>query len=187
MLDNKQDNKPNSKNKRREFVKYFLESVFDFSKKFPQAFVRESWHYKDLRIGGHNPKNIYRNVNNLRYRGILERSGQGCFKFTKVGTQWAQNSIQKYFQLKNRNWDKKWRVVIFDIPQELHNSRIKFRKKLKNLGFYMLQKSVFIFPYQCEDELGDICKDVGVSDYIDILVTESAGFRDKELRKHFNL
>ena len=187
MLDNKQDNKINKKNKGREFVKYFLESVFDFSKNFPQAFVRESWHYKDLRMGGYNPENIYRNVNNLRYRGILERSGRGCFKFTKKGTQWAQNSIQKYFQLKNRNWDKKWRVVIFDIPQELHNSRTKFRKKLKNIGFYMLQKSVFIFPYQCEDELGDICKDFGVSDYIDILVTESAGFKDKELRKHFNL
>ncbi|MEK7121551.1 MAG: CRISPR-associated endonuclease Cas2 [Patescibacteria group bacterium] len=181
------DNKPNNKNKGLGFIGYFLEAIFDFSKNFPQAFIRESWHYKDLRIGGYNTENIYRNVNNLRYRGILNRSGRGRFKFTKKGIQWVQGSIQKYFQLRNRNWDKKWRVVIFDIPQELHNSRTKFRKKLKSLGFFMLQKSVFIFPYQCEEELGDICKDFGVSDYIDILITEKAGFRDKELREYYNL
>ncbi len=170
-----------------EFVSTFLKAVLNFSKEFAQLFARESFYYKDLRIGGYDPDKIYRSLNNLRRRGILQRTGKGCFKFTKTGTDWAQKSAEKYFELKRAPWDKKWRVVIFDIPQELHKVRIKFRKKLKNLGFYMLQKSVFIFPYECEEELGNMCQYLKISDYVDVLLAERPGFKEDELLKFYSL
>lgn len=170
-----------------EFMIAFLEAVFDFGKGFVQAFARESWHYKDLRIGGYDPHIVYQRVNNLRQRGILQGGGDGRFKFTKKGTLWAQKSSRRYFPLYHRAWDKKWRVVIFDIPQELHRNRVALRRKLKNLGFYMLQKSVFVFPYPCEEELGYIGGELEVSDYIDIITAENIGFKERELRKYFNI
>jgi DNA-binding transcriptional regulator PaaX len=50
-------------------------------------------------------------------------------------------------------WDKKWRIVIFDISQLKKFYREAFRGKLKELGFYPLQKSVWIHPFDCQDEI----------------------------------
>ena len=84
-------------------------------------------------------------------------------------------------------WDRKWRIIIFDIPQELHRERIKFRRKLKSMGFFMLQKSVFVFPYPCNEEITDLSNILGVTDYVDIIIAESPGLKEQELLKIFNL
>jgi len=52
-----------------------------------------------------------------------------------------------------KKWDGKWRIIIFDIPHRLKKSRDALRFHLKRLGFYKLQKSVFIFPYPVKDEI----------------------------------
>lgn len=54
---------------------------------------------------------------------------------------------------KPDKWDGKWRMVIFDIPEKKKKAREALRDKLKNLGFKELQKSVFVFPFECEDEI----------------------------------
>lgn len=175
------------KKNKSEFIIAFLKITFDISKGVVQAFARESWHYKDLRIGGFDPQIIYGRVNNLKRRGILRSDGQGRFVFTKEGINWARESVPKYFPVRFRKWDRRWRIVIFDIPQELHRNRVALGRKLKNLGFYMLQKSVFVFPHPCEEELGYIGGELEISDYIDIITAENAGFKEKEIRAHFNI
>ena len=50
-------------------------------------------------------------------------------------------------------WDKKWRIVIFDFPSRYEMSRKMFRYKINQLGFFQYQKSVFIIPYECKDEV----------------------------------
>lgn len=53
-------------------------------------------------------------------------------------------------------WDEKWRIVIFDIPEKKRPARDALRDKLKELGFCELQRSVFICPYACENEINFI-------------------------------
>ncbi len=50
-------------------------------------------------------------------------------------------------------WDGWWRIVAFDIPERLREGRTFLVDKLKQLGFLPLQKSVFVLPYECKDEL----------------------------------
>ena len=57
---------------------------------------------------------------------------------------------------KPAKWDGEWRIVIFDIPEKLKKAREALRIKLKELGFLELQKSVFVLPYECEDEINFI-------------------------------
>src|SRR3989344_2276951 len=54
---------------------------------------------------------------------------------------------------KPKKWDKKWRLVIFDIAHLKRIKRELFRGKLKELGFHRLQKSVWVCPYDCIDEI----------------------------------
>src|SRR3989338_118105 len=55
---------------------------------------------------------------------------------------------------KPKIWDGKWRIVIFDIPEnERRRMRDAMRQKLQKIGFYQMQKSVWVFPYPCEKEI----------------------------------
>ncbi|MEK9173146.1 MAG: CRISPR-associated endonuclease Cas2 [Patescibacteria group bacterium] len=54
---------------------------------------------------------------------------------------------------KPLDWDGKWRIVIFDIPKDMKKAREVLRFHLKKLGFYGLQKSVFVLPFPCWDEI----------------------------------
>jgi DNA-binding transcriptional regulator PaaX len=50
-------------------------------------------------------------------------------------------------------WDGRWRIVFFDIPEKRRKARDALRDKLRDLGFYELQKSVFVHPFPCRDEI----------------------------------
>lgn len=52
-----------------------------------------------------------------------------------------------------KKWDGKWRFVMFDIPHRLRNASNALRDKLKELGFYQFQKSIWIHPYPIENEI----------------------------------
>ena len=76
----------------------------------------------------------------------IEKEGEVFIRLTSRGN----NKVVRDFPLisfQNRKWDKKWRVVIFDIEEASKQARERFRSKLKELGFGMLQESVFISPY----------------------------------------
>lgn len=54
-------------------------------------------------------------------------------------------------KLKRQKWDGFWRVIIFDIPEEKKIARNFLRAKLREIGFYQLQKSVLVTPWDCKD------------------------------------
>jgi len=75
-----------------------------------------------------------------------------------VLTKDGQNRALKYqideMKIKKpEKWDGKWRVVTFDIPEKKKKAREALRNKLRDLEFKELQKSVFISPFECEDEI----------------------------------
>lgn len=106
----------------------------------------------------------------------LTRSGK------KKILKYAFNDIQIK---KLKKWNGKWYVVIFDIPHTYRMVRDALREKLQELGFYQLQKSVWVYPYPCFEEVLFVAGCFGVDQYIDILVVEDLR-SDGKLRKHFS-
>lgn len=74
---------------------------------------------------------------------------------------------------KPKKWDKFWRVVMFDIPEETRQFRDILRDHLKQIGFRELQHSVFIFPYPCEKELATLVDLYGAEKYVRILTVKA--------------
>jgi len=73
---------------------------------------------------------------------------------TKQGKEYAlEYKIDEIEIKKPAVWDKKWRLVIFDIPEKRRIARDALRHKLQELGFKELQKSAFVYPYPCEEEI----------------------------------
>lgn len=74
---------------------------------------------------------------------------------------------------KTPEWDGLFRVIIFDIPEKKKGVREMFRRKLKELEFQQLQKSVFVIPYECRDEIDFLKNIYEVGPYVSyILATE---------------
>ena len=83
-------------------------------------------------------------------------------------------------------WDGKWRVVMFDIPTEKNDMRLAFKEKIKNLGFRMIQRSVWVYPYECGKEIDQLRTFYRIRDHVTYAVVESIE-DDDSLRKLFNL
>ena len=127
----------------------------------------------------------------LRRRGFIEiRKEKHDIRIalTEEGEKRAGKYQIDDLEIKNpKKWDRKWRVVIFDIPHEERIKRNAFRRKLKELGFYSLQKSVWVHPYQCKEEIGLLREFFGSGKkQIQILVAEKIE-NDSYLREFFGL
>jgi len=60
---------------------------------------------------------------------------------------------QKHLDQQPEKWDKKWRMLMFDIPEKKKFLREKVRRMLRSFGFYRLQDSVWVFPHECREVL----------------------------------
>lgn len=113
--------------------------------------------------------------------------GQVKITLTKLGKEKVLMYDLDRMKLERRTWDGKWRLITFDIPKTQKRAREALRLKMKELGFYPLQKSVFIVPYPCEDEIDFVCS-VFEIDRNNVLLLEVNKFEGSEkLRHHFKL
>ncbi|MBI4812745.1 hypothetical protein HY798_04935 [Candidatus Falkowbacteria bacterium] len=91
--------------------------------------------------------------------------------------------------VKPKKWDGKWRVLLFDVPSKplyYNEARRALREKIKELGFMQLQKSAWIYPYECEDEILFIAETYNIQKYIEMLRVESL-LGENKLKREFNL
>jgi hypothetical protein len=89
-------------------------------------------------------------------------------------------------EIKKQKWDSKWRIVIFDIPEKMRIARDVLRFKLKEIGFIKMQKSVWVAPYECENEINFIASTYGVERFVNYAVCEKLD-NAKSLKKIFGL
>ena len=87
---------------------------------------------------------------------------------------------------KGTRWDKRWRMVVFDIPEQHKKFRNQLRGTIRELGFLRVQNSVWVFPYDCEDLIQLIKTDLRVGKYVLYAVVESIE-NDRSIRDHFKL
>lgn len=133
-------------------------------------------------------KNFYRMVIYLEEKGLIkyvDKNNERFVRLTKKGQLEALLAKAKIPQ-NNVLWDKKWRVIIFDIPEESEDKRIFFRTLLKKNNFQMLQHSVYISPFPLNREAIEYLNETHLIEYIRILKVEELD-NDSELRKKFGL
>ena len=94
-----------------------------------------------------------------------------------------------YYQItekKKQKWDGKWRVVIFDVWESTRSKRNHLRNEIKDFGFIQLQRSVWIYPYECAEFIELLKADLSFGKNIRYLIVESLD-HDEKLRKYFAL
>ncbi|MBI2003558.1 MAG: CRISPR-associated endonuclease Cas2 [Parcubacteria group bacterium] len=187
------------RNKRKSFVFELLKSMAVAGAFLVAASNQRFWlnfyfnHNKELakykRIK--EKRKLYNAIAYLKQKKFLditEKSNGLLVKITTKGYEVVEfyESIEKMKLKKPEKWDRKFRLVIFDIPAKKKNARKAFIQKLKDMGFYMLQKSVWINPYDCVNEIATLRKLFEIEPYVKILTTEAVE-EEYKLIKHFDL
>lgn len=134
-------------------------------------------------------KSVNRSLENLKRRGLVEltQGRRGLrLELTKKGRlELARYETRKKI-LQKKRWDGKWHILIFDIQESRKNVRDAVRHTLRALGFYRLQDSVWVFPYDCETVLELLRTEHRVRYDALYIVAQRIG-NDGALRDHFGL
>jgi len=126
---------------------------------------------------------------NLVDKGYLKFENKGGKKILRL-TDKGKMELRKYEILdkskRKKKWDKKWRIITYDVWENNRNKRDAFRKELKNFGFKQLQKSVWIYPHDCEEFTALLKAEKKFGDNVRYFVAEKME-NDFKIKKSFNL
>jgi len=132
---------------------------------------------------------IQKSVKSLVKAGLvsekISKSGTVTLELTQKG-KWEALLRTKSLDTKKEKWDMLWRVIVFDVPQTKNKLRYELRRAVKLYGFKMLQQSVWVYPYACDDFILVLKKHLGVSNdvlYMKVSYIEN----DRHLRNEFKL
>lgn len=112
----------------------------------------------------------------------IEKNGEIYIRITSRGEKMVQRDFP-LLRLQNKPWDGKWRIVMFDIAENQRKKRDYLREKLKELGFGMLQESVFATPHDIVRDFLEYIESIGLQDSVDILEACYISGNPKELVK----
>lgn len=105
-------------------------------------------------------------VDRLSKQGLIRTFGEQV-SITAAGLSAIDNIVGKIRNsLKTRKWDRKWRIVSYDIPEQHKYLRDTVRLILKRAGFVKLHHSVWVFPHECEELASLIAKETRLKKYI---------------------
>lgn len=152
---------------------------------------RLGYEYKTMKLespvrGITKIQNYYMSLSRLKQRGYIKQTGNNYY-LTLQGKELAQHLlVRQALKIKNRHWDKQWRMVCFDIPEKLRRERAALRNFLYRSGFRKLQESVWLTPYDIIKEALGIWKELGLTPYIHTALIKSLD-NDIEFKKLFKL
>lgn len=115
---------------------------------------------------------------------IVEDQGHEYYKLTKSGEM--QALILKARVPSKAKWDGKWRLVVFDIPEDFSSERDQLRRLLLLNNFIKLQASVYLSPKPINRQAIAYLKETGLIKYIRFARIDELD-DDKDLKKKFNL
>jgi len=113
-------------------------------------------------------------INYLKKKGYIEiknlKEKQGVL-LTQKGTKKVLK-LKSNLEKRKKRPDGKWQMIIFDIPEKKRYLRDLLREELYQLGYKMLQESVWVCPYDILKETETILREYSLDPYVKLFVIE---------------
>lgn len=128
-------------------------------------------------------KQVVKRLQAQKYIEVAETSDGHVVRITEKGKQRLLQYDLGTLSITNKKLDGKWRIIIYDVQDAHRSSRDLFRKTLRKLDFFQLQKSVYLTPYPCNDEieyLRQVCS-IGT----EVIVLTVSGLENEQAYKEY--
>jgi phenylacetic acid degradation operon negative regulatory protein len=131
-------------------------------------------------INGGDRKVLWTTLSRLVQKGYLKKVAKKegfVFSLTPQGKKNVP-ADPSFIKKPDKAWDQKWRIVIFDIPEEQRRIRDIFTKQLKEWGMGKIQNSVYLSPHDILDKVKETAVRLKIERAIITLIGEKLGIAD---------
>lgn len=131
-----------------------------------------------LKEFGHNEQSVRVAVSRMMKQGWLESEKKGnksYYFMTARGEARIEEAAIRIFKLMPNDWDGKWRILMYTIPEEKRQIRDELRKELLWSGFGSFSNGCWISPNNLEKEVNLLIEKYDIQSYVDFFVSEYKG------------
>lgn len=108
----------------------------------------------------------------MKSRGLLAGEYEFGLGITKKGNQALDKmNLDQLHIPEPKKWDGLWRIVFYDIPEQHKTGRDALTAKLRQLGFFQLQRSVWIHPLPCREVIEKVTTTYAIEKYVSYIET----------------
>ncbi len=87
---------------------------------------------------------------------------------------------------RSKTWDNTFWLAAADIPSKTHRlAADAFRKKITSLGFYPLQRTLWLYPYNPAKELQFLLNHFDINHFVTLMHVDKFDSQDVQLAKKF--
>jgi len=133
-----------------------------------------------------NLPHLRRNLKRLRDQKVVEfikKNGEEIIKLTTKGQTKFLKFQLKELSLRTPKWDGKWRIVLYDISKFRKNQQEQFRRLIREMNFFPLQKSVYLTPYPCSEQIAYLREYFGISD--EVMIIRADNLENEQIYKEY--
>lgn len=110
---------------------------------------------------------------------VVELTEKGKQKFRRL-------SFQKLSLPAPVFWNRHWWLILADIPSDTHKTHAdQFRRKLKSLNCYPLQRTVWVYPFDIRGEIELIAKHYTLEKFVTMMEVIRLDVSDQKLLVDF--
>lgn len=182
----KKKRQKNEKQKRaKEVTKNISFFILDILVNIPgglaHAFLDSKGLYQRIEVEGFFVDRFSDRIKYLKKYGYIEiDKNNNSISITRKG------KIKHLENSSNKTMDGKWRLLSFDIPENMSLKRDRFRRSIKRIGYKQVQKSLWACPFIMADEVDLIIDEHKIRNYVAYFIIEKTDIEDhlKKLFKH---
>lgn len=107
-------------------------------------------------------------LSRMRRKGWLkpERNGRhSSYALSARGRRILDEGGQRIFEARKREWDGRWHLVVYSLPEKKRKLRNDLRKRLSWLGFGRLAPGTWISPHGRQAEVESLLDDLNARAY----------------------
>ncbi|MDQ0269642.1 phenylacetic acid degradation operon negative regulatory protein [Cytobacillus purgationiresistens] len=141
---------------------------------------------------GHNDQSVRAAISRMNKQGWVQAEKVGnksYYSLTSKGQNRIDEAGKRIFKLKSEQWDGKWRLLMYNIPEDIRHIRDELRKELVWSGFGSMSNSIWISPIPLENQVRNLIEKYDIDSYVDFFIAEYAGPHQNQqvVEKSWNL
>lgn len=132
---------------------------------------------------GYNEQSVRVAVSRMAKQGWLESEKQGnksYYYLTPRGEARIKEAGKRIFKLKPDEWDGKWRMLMYTIPEENRHIRDELRKELLWSGFGSFSNGCWISPNDLAKEVRVLIEKYEIQSNVDLFLAEYMGLETNQ-------
>lgn len=136
-----------------------------------------------LKEFGHNEQGVRVAVSRMVKQGWIQSEKQGnksYYFLTDRGVQRMDEAANRIYKMKPNEWDGKWRILMYTIPEDKRQLRDDLRKELLWSGFGSFSSGCWISPNDLEKQINRLVEKYDIDEYVDFFISEYKGPKENQ-------